>query len=727
MNAYSLGITGSLVALILLIIGAAVFAVLMYRYTVPPVSKPKRITLAVLRSLVLSLLIFILFEPVFTRTTGKVAKPKIALFVDNSQSMGLHDASIDRKTALRNVLEKSGLLNDRSLFSGTYLFDRDIFEVINLHADSVHLDGMLTDLSKPVRRLIPDDEKNIRAGILITDGAFNTGNNPLYDVGVLNKPLYIIGIGDSSDVRDAAVQSVITNELAYVGDNVPVTVNVKTSGFQSGSADVKLFEDGREIGAKQISISSDGQAFSLNYNYVPRQEGDRKLTARISAIKGEITERNNSSSEYIKILKNKRKYVILAGSSQPDVSFIRTILSQEKNVEVKAYIQKKGAEFYGETPGANTLHDAEMFFLVGFPNAYTPDGLITELKNELAAGKPVFFISGNGLNLKKLAPLEEFLPFKTASGNTGSEYTASANFLETAAANPILRTSGTETNLDGWNKLPPLFRFEHYVKVKPESERLANMKMNNSAMNEPMILSRVFESQKSIAVLASGLYRWKLMSFGEEESRGQNAATDYYTAFIQNSLRWLAAERNNRLVTIKTTKKSYVTGETVGFTAQVYDASYNPVEDAEVEVEFSSAGGKKRSVILASVGNGRYYADVEGVPGGDYSFSGSAKSGSRLLGKDSGRFSVGEISPEFINLSMNSGLLRQMAEESGGKFYTAKNCSSIIKDILKDKKFAERSVTIHDELELWSLAGMLIAVILLLTAEWIIRKREGMI
>lgn len=76
---------------------------------------------------------------------------------------------------------------------------------------------------------------------------------------------------------------------------------------------------------------------------------------------------------------------------------------------------------------------------------------------------------------------------------------------------------------------------------------------------------------------------------------------------------------------------------------------------------------------------------------------------------------------------MNSGLLRQMAEESGGKFYTAKNCSSIIKDILKDKKFAERSVTIHDELELWSLAGMLIAVILLLTAEWIIRKREGMI
>ena len=727
MNAYSLGLTGSTILMLVLILASAGLAVYMYRYTLPPVSRGKKILLASLRSLSLAMLMFLLFEPVFTRTSGKVAKPKIALFVDNSQSMGIKDASVDRRSELRKVLEKSGILSKSSLLSGTYLFDNDIFEVIDFNADSVRFNGMMTDLSKPIRRLLPDGEDNIRAGILISDGVFNTGNNPLYDVGVLNKPLYVVGIGDSTESQDVSVQSLITNEIAYVEDHVPVTVNLKTSGFTSGSIDVKLYEDGKEVETKQVSISEAGQTFSLNYVYNPKREGDRKLTAKASILDGEITSKNNSTSEYIKILKNKRKYVIFSGASQSDVSFIKNILALDKNVEVRTFIQKKGAEFYGEAPNPPALHEAEMFFLIGFPNAYTSDATIAIVKNELAAGKPVFFLSGVGLSAKKLAPLEEYLPFKTVSVSENSDYIASAYFLDAAEGNALLHTTNGETNLQGWNALPPLFCTEHYVKAKPESERLANMKDGTFIINEPMILSRVSGDQKSIAVLAGGLYRWKLMTYAEEVARDEKTPTDYLTTFIQNSIRWLVAGRTNKTVTVKTTKRNFISGEAIGFTAQVYDASYNPVDNAEVTVEFSTSGQSKRSVILTSIGNGCYYADVEGVSEGDYFFNANVTVDGRNLGKDNGRFSVGEILPEFINLTMNVALLRQMAEESGGKFYTSKNCSSIMRDIQKDKNFRDRSVTVREELELWHNLVLLIVVILLLATEWVIRKREGMI
>jgi len=97
------------------------------------------------------------------------------------------------------------------------------------------------------------------------------------------------------------------------------------------------------------------------------------------------------------------------------------------------------------------------------------------------------------------------------------------------------------------------------------------------------------------------------------------------------------------------------------------------------------------------------------------------------LGTDNGRFSIGELSIEYLNLKMNYPLLSKMAEITGGKFYFPEQIASIINDIKGNRNYRESSMRKRDDIVLWNLPYILGAIIMLLSAEWFIRKRSGML
>ena len=81
MNSYTFGMSGSVWWYVLLVLIGIAFTVYTYRYTVPPVSKSKKTLLMVLRSIGLSLLLFVLFEPVISIISGKEEDPKLAVLI----------------------------------------------------------------------------------------------------------------------------------------------------------------------------------------------------------------------------------------------------------------------------------------------------------------------------------------------------------------------------------------------------------------------------------------------------------------------------------------------------------------------------------------------------------------------------------------------------------------------------------------------------------------------
>ncbi len=726
MNSISIGFSGSVWVYFLLVLIAFGLTLYTYRVTIPPITNFFRTILIILRTLAISLLLFIIFEPILTRISANIVKPKVAVLIDNSLSVAMNDSRGSRKEELISALKNSGIKDfkdDEIVFAH---FDSDVSPIFSFNTDSLKLNGQSSDISKAINWASKNIEiQNIQAILMFTDGAFNAGINPIYSAEQFGKPVFIVGVGDSNQAKDVALESIITNDITYVDIPVPVNINLLVNGFEQGELKVQLFDNNNQIAEQNILINPETRSYPLVFEYIPKTEGVHKLTAKASQLQGEITLKNNQISEFIRVLKGKRRIVVFAGSPSPDLTFLRNSFSQEEDIEIKTFIQKQGSEYYNVAPTQSEIKDAELIVFVGFPIVSTSNSSLDLIKKELANGKPLLFIASQNTDYYKLKVLEDFIPF-TVQSTRANEFLVVPDISEKATGNPIIRVNGNEQDKNLWNELPPIFRTETFVRVKPESEIISSFKVNNVPFKEPLIVSRSFQGQKTIAVLGYGIYRWKLLGYAAEIAKGRKDAVDLFNIFVQNSRKWLSVNQDKKNVVIKTNKKFYVSSEKITFIAQVYDAAYNFVDNATVSVKIQG-NNEQRDLILVSMGNGRYTADVSGLREGDYSFKGSASLNGKLLGTDDGRFSIGDLSPEYQNFTMNAKLLRTISDRSGGKFYTSENVANFKDDLKNVKNFTEKSVVNKSEIALWNLFWILIIIVLLFSLEWFIRKRLGML
>lgn len=725
MNSYNLTINGSWILLILLLISFLVYSIYVYKNTIPPIGTLVKSVLIFLRTFALTLLLFVIFEPILNKISGSFVSPKISILLDNSMSAFIKDERFDRNNEYKNVLKEIGLesLNDES--KNFWTFDENTKLVKNFKYDSLKKNGQLTDISKAIRLSTQNAENdNLQAILMITDGAFNAGNNPLYDAEKIGKPFYIVGIGDTSQPKDISIDNIILNEIAYLDNLIPININVSNYGFDKQEVVLKLLANGTEISKQNLTLKSNKQSYSLNFDYLPKVEGVVKITAELSNIEGELSSKNNVKSEYVKVLKNKKRVAIFAGEPSSDVSFLRTNLKKLKGLEVKNYIQTGANEFL-EVPTESDLKDVEMIVLIGFPSAQTPQNVLQLVMKEIEKGKPFLFIASNTLAYERLKSFANLLPFDVVSSNQ-REFLAQPNVQVENLSSSLLKITGSESDLKNWNNLPPIFKTETFVKVKPDAQVVMTSKVNNVIIKEPLVISRDVNNKKSITVLGYGVFRWRLLGYAPELAKGNKDAIDLYSTFFDNAFRWLSVENQSKQVVIKTTKTSYTSKENVEFVAQIYDANYNSIDNAEIKVKLKG-NNETREVTFNSIGNGRYTSIVKGLISGDYSFSGEAFQSGRKLGEDNGRFNVGEINLEYQNLVMNYPLLKSIADRTGGKFYFPNEIDKFKSDLAKQKSFEQRPITLKEDIAIWNLSLLLIIAISAFSLEWFIRKISGLI
>lgn len=705
----------------LILIGISIYS---YLRTVPEISFRKKALLITLRSLGLIILLFMLFEPSFLRTSARIIQPKIAFLLDDSYSMSLTDASINRKEALRRVI--GDLKLDEIKNEGDfYLFSNKTKKLSDFDFDSLKLNGQLTDLSQAFSYLTTyQKDNNYQAYVIITDGNFNSGENPIYSSEILSGPIFTIGIGDTLPPKDVAMKQLITNEVAFIDNPIEINFSFSASGYNNQNLTLQLLENDQVIDTKSILLNNEQKAYSSAFKYLPKKEGIQKISVRAVPLENEYTTENNSSSNFIRIIKNKRIISIFSSSAQPDVSFINQYLSQDKELNVNLFVQKYQSEFY-ESPTPKKINETQLFIFIDFPNKYTPDNTLSLIAQELAKGKPSLFILGKNLDVQKFKRIQEYLPFEIVSSSP-REFQAFLDIQKNYADHPILKINTSNPSIEQWNNLPPIFKNETFVNPKLNSKVLALSKIENVKFNEPMIIIREMQNSRTVAVLGYGLYRWKLMGYAREVARGNTDAVDLYTTFISNTIRWLSISDVEKQISIKTNKKFYSGAEEIDFIGQIYDNSLNPIDNAQVYVHIRGNQFSK-DITLSGKGNGVYANSLPPIPTGDYRFTADVYSNGNLLGKDENRFTVEATNFELSDLQMNKNLLLRLSEQSGGKFYFAENSSSLFTDINNLKNFKPQTKINRAEYTLWDKIWLLIPVLLFFSIEWYIRKRSSML
>ncbi len=291
-----------------------IFGWWVYRYAAGhgELAPRRRVLLASLRIAFFSLLLFILLQPVVSFTVVNRLRRTLVILLDRSASMDIQDTRLEeadvkraetvtgnsgadaghpsRMELVRSALESEPLaLADklRKQYDLEFVtFDRDVASASEAEALAAPAEDparQATAIGDAVRDVLNRKRGQPLAGIfLATDGANNSGSEPLDAAAAAaqeKNPLYIYGVGITSP-RDIMVDSVFTPEVAFIHDEVQVTVRLRAQGLKGQTGRLSLRLGDAEVASKEIDLSVDGEQ-EIPMAFTPKQPGEVELTASI--------------------------------------------------------------------------------------------------------------------------------------------------------------------------------------------------------------------------------------------------------------------------------------------------------------------------------------------------------------------------------------------------------------------------------------------------------------
>ncbi len=685
---------------VLLVIVAAFYTWFYYRVTIPKIDGVRKFLFSALRILSLIILLLLSFEPVAGIVKRSELKPVTYVFVDRSRSMSFDDGT-EREETVSNFLadlENTGTGGETKVYG--------FGAGVDLLADSLAFIENSTNINLIFTSGL-FDENNVSSVVIVTDGNYNSGSNPLSSAEKTGLPVYTIGIGDSSKKTDLSVKNIIHNEIIYAGVSTQITAVLFNKSLGGSEVNIKLFEDNKIIEVKRAVLSETGFD-EVKFSYTPSLPGQKKITVAADISPDELLKENNTKSAFITVLNNKVRVSLISGVPSADVGALKNTLKLDSSNVIFSSVEAGAGVLLG-TDKPFISDSTDILILVNFPNSSTSDNLLNQVTELIIKRNiPFLIFISRYTDFQKLKLIEADLPF------IAEKYSSAV--LEAQPEIQISSHPVFQPDPALWNNLPPAGRVDWTLKMRAEAELLATAKVNNVSVKTPMVAVRKVGYKRSVAVVAGDIWRWKL-----------NAEEGAFSYFVTNSVRWLNATGNRKQLIVRTDKMFYSQGEEILFTGELYDESFNPRNEGTITVEVSGAG--KTSVIrLENKGNGIYEGRFTAASTGDYFYRASGfDQNNKLTGTVEGRFNAGEFDAEMNEPAMNAELLSSMAAVSGGDFYYNRDYKPLF-DKLNQINTVTRPLKVENfEIILWTSPYMLAAFILFFCLELFLRKREGML
>ncbi|MGD8305942.1 MAG: hypothetical protein PVF17_04745, partial [Ignavibacteria bacterium] len=338
----------------LILIASYVFYV--YKFTIPPVNKFFKLFLISLRTLALLIILLIFFEPILSFTEKLIFDPVNLFFFDNSRSVIIDDGSKRKENAVQILEDVSG--NPLSNEDEYYLFGENIREIEKDGLYKYNFNDAVTNISD-IFSFVRKEEKNIASLVLITDGVITSGSNSIINAKKLGLPVFTIGLGDTSRIIDISVKRILHNELLYAESPTTIEATIQQGGLSGKNVVLSLFEENKLVEQRNIKLNKSGIQ-KENFEYIPQTSGEKKLSIEVSHLSNELSYSNNRKIFYVNVLSNKIRVMLLAGSPSADLTFIKNVLMQDDNLDVKS-LTSITANKFAETSSTSFIDSAEIF------------------------------------------------------------------------------------------------------------------------------------------------------------------------------------------------------------------------------------------------------------------------------------------------------------------------------------------------------------------------------
>lgn len=686
-----------LLVLIVLSIISMITAWWSYKY-LSSIPTWKRRLLILLRASALLILALLLLNPFLTFENIETEKPQIYVYLDNSQSVDVERGNYEGLETYEQILEDL----ENSL-NPAYGYSFQLFGESIQEGAAVTGSENVTNLQSVIDH-ISQNQGEFVASILLSDGIFTQGRDPTFSAQNLSVPIFTIPLGDTTEVRDVRISDIDYNRLSYTNTLERIRVEVQQDGYGEENAVVQLLEDGDLIQSEEIRFTESTSSHLVEFEVEMTEEGFYDFTVNIPVLENEFDERNNRESFMIEVLDDKTAIFSLAFEVHPDIGAIRRLIASDQQNELIQSNWLRDNRFSGVDP-RELESDPDLIILHGLPDEN--DSVFDWITDQNEIPVLIFQMPQS---LQKINSFSEMNPPVSRINNAGSVLDIHLNNTRELYSHPLL-----EFDIVDFRRFPTLKALRGNYQLNTISELLLEAEYQRVETDIPVLVVQSGALRRMALVNAYGWNRFEL-SANED-------INNFYSDFFTSLISWTTTSPDQRNLTLEPVKDTFTDSESVRIRANLVNESNDPEPDATVEIVTTEAGSDEQQTFrMRSTGGGDYNVDIGSFPEGLYQVEGTARKGDRLIGQAETRFTVSESSLEFVNTKRNDRVLEQLATRTGGLFLSDFEISEMF-NLLSEENRDEIVETISSETRyIHDLLFWFILVILLLSAEWIIRR-----
>jgi hypothetical protein len=748
-----------------------------------------RLLLASLRLAVLVAVTFMLLELVLVITKREQVPSHLLVLIDASQSMSVADpypsdaqaaavaqglglletdgrpslAAVRQQPrfdlaarALRPLLKPLGDSRVLTIYGFT---DRLQTETASRPWTEIQPLGSATGLGESLADALAAHRGQPLAGVLlVTDGRNNSGQDPRSVAAAAGRegiPIVSLAVGTPEGPRNVRLAGVEVSPVVFQHDPSPLAVLVESRGLRDATVNVVLEQrqpDGswQEIQRQPLLLTEDNVLRRAEFTFTPTTLGQLEFRARVEDAGPELTESDNEHIEQVRVVRQSIRVLLLAGYPSFEVQFLRNALLRDTRLEFSTWLQS-ASEGYEHSATRRPLRrpPASQQELDYFDAVILIDPdmralgpawpeMLTRFVGEAGGGliyvageihsPSLFHAEGDRIDnswLKILPVVCEAGLYRTAAEvRLSSRETYHMELTPAGLADPIFRfVPDTARNREILASLPGMYWYFPVTRAKPAATVLAqhgDPRMRNQHGRHVLMATQLYGPGRTVFIGFDSSYRWRYIDEGlfdgfwarliDRVGRNKVLGGRYpfllsldksvYRVGEQVTLRARLVGSPEELAGLSNLRAEVERGgETV-----LEELDFEPSAD-DPEVMVATFTADQPGAFLARVG-----------PAGQAEVDGGVR-------KTTVPFRVEQPRQELDNPTLDRALLDDLARASGGRVITLAEARKVpaafkLRTVERIREFRE---------DIWDAPLICGLAVLLLTAEWLLRKRNRMV
>jgi uncharacterized membrane protein len=470
--------------------------------------------------------------------------------------------------------------------------------------------------------------------------------------------------------------------------------------------------------------------------YRPTEVGRFEYVVEVEPQPGELQTENNRQSHAVEVRKEKVRVLLAQAYPNFEYRYLRNMLERDETIELSTVLQEADMEHAEQDKAALRVfpeRKEELFsydvIILGDVNPAilgpAAQQSLAEFVDQPGKGGAVIMIAGPQfmpLGFRD-TPLAKLMPFEPGSArlpdpNASLSESFPVEPSDLGLALPPMQLGDTpEETRAIWDHLPPLYWLMEAPELKPSARVLAEdpNRTTRDGRKMPVIIMQYVGAGKVLFHATDETWRWRYRT-------GDVYFARYWIQMIRYLSRSKLTESGQRAV-LSTDRREYSPGEPVKLRIRFADERLAPAEDDGVTVVVEQAGRQTQKVaIRRTSGRGSFEGTLSRpMPGSYHAWMAIPRVEGAAPAAD---FTVNPPAGEFAQIRMDAAALREAAAATGGKYYTVETASQLLADLPPGRQVPIETLP---PIPLWNRWPVLLVFLSLLIAEWVMRKRRGMV